>query len=167
MENVQGGTNDTQELELYDHTEEVSLGSVWTDGNGYASHDVVMDNSFTAGAHFIGVQHSLFQQNVCAIILADNVNVQMTGAPIPNSINRSITNDTQISAYIYDPVNNNRVKNAILHPVLTHNTHAISGSVIPADIKVDDNGTISDIVTISEYVAQGIYDFRVDFNGNL
>ncbi len=162
---VQSGTNDTQELELYDYTEDVSLGSVWTDGNGYANYDVVMDNSFTAGAHFIGVQHSIFQQNACAVVLADSVNIQMTGAPIPNSINRSITNDTHISAYIYDPVNNNRVKNAMLHPVLAYHKAAIPTSVIPAEIKVDANGSISDTVTISEYVAQGIYDFRVDFNG--
>ncbi|MHA1111236.1 MAG: DUF3488 and transglutaminase-like domain-containing protein [Promethearchaeota archaeon] len=162
---VQSGTNATQELELFDHTEEVSLGSVWTDGSGYASYDVVMDSTFTAGAHFIGVQHTMFQQNACAVILADNVNIQMTGAPIPNSINRSITNDTHISAYIYDPINNNRVKNAILHPVIAYNTAAIPSSVIPSDIKVDVNGSISDTVTISEYVAQGIYDFRVDFNG--
>jgi len=161
---VQGGTNDSQELSLYDHTEEVPLGSVWTDGNGYANYDVVMDNSFTAGAHFISVQHSIFQQNACAVVLAEPVNILLS-PPNPTTINRSITNDTSVTAFIYDPVNNNRVKNAILHPRIVQGFAAIPGSVIPSDVKVDGTGSINRFVTISEYVSQGIYKFRVDFNG--
>ncbi len=164
MAGEQIGDNVSQELQLYDYTEEVSLGSVYTDGNGYANYDVVMDNSFTAGAHFIGVQHSIFQQNACAIVLADAVAIN-AGAPMPNSINRSISNVTDIYAFIYDPVNNNRVKNAILHPVLTQSSAAITNSIIPSGIKVDSTGTIDQTVTISEYVIQGTYEYRVDFNG--
>jgi transglutaminase-like putative cysteine protease len=162
-ENVTGG-NAFQDLELTDHTEEVSLGTIQTDGTGSATYTVHLDNSYTAGAHFISARFGTQAQNACAIILVDALNIEMS-PPSVFSINRSISNDTDVIAYIYDPVNNNRVKNAILHPVLTLADAALTNSINPTDIKVDNNGTIDQTVTISEYVAQGSYRIRVDFNG--
>ncbi len=153
-------------ITFHDHTEDVSLGSAVTNGIGRATFVLDVNTSLTAGAHFIEAQYTATQRNACAIILDDDVNVFMTSLN-PTSINRATTNNTQVAAYIYDPENGNRVKNAILHPVVVQGSSAISGSIDPPydAIKVDSNGAINEIVRISDYVSQGNYTFRVDFNG--
>ncbi|MBN2155214.1 MAG: hypothetical protein JW776_04170 [Candidatus Lokiarchaeota archaeon] len=157
---------ENEPITFYDHTTEENLAQLYTNSFGRASYIYSLDNSITAGAHFISVQATIFQRNACAIILDDEVQVMMTSLN-PTVINRATENETQVIAYIYDPENGNRVKNAILHPVVVQGGTAISDSIAPPNdaIKVDDNGAINKLVTISEYVSQGSYTFRVDFNG--
>ena len=149
-----------------DETEEVILAELTTDSLGRASYIMDIDTNVTAGAHIISVQASIFQRNACAVILDDEVSVFMTSLN-PTSINRASENETQVAAYIYDPENGNRVKNAILHPVVVQSGAAIPNCIdAPYDaIKVDSNGAINELVRISDYVSQGTYTFRVDFNG--
>ena len=159
------GTNASQDLDLYDHTADVDLGTVTTDANGYAEIMINMDNNYVAGAHAISVIHSPMLNNFSVVILVDQVNVVLDLVSDP-TIDRSVSNYTNVQAHIYDPVNNKAVKNAVLHPVVIDDYVIINGGTNPSGVKVDNFGYIDENEEITMMVDQGTYKFRVDFNGS-
>ncbi|MBD3350120.1 MAG: hypothetical protein GF364_01380, partial [Candidatus Lokiarchaeota archaeon] len=163
-----GESNASRTLELYDHAEEVSLGTVVTDSNGYAHYTLKFDDDFTAGVHPISVKQSLFLQNMTASILISQMDVELISVnPTVVDLNPTLTlNSTNVRARFTDPHNGNPIKKAVLHPVVVDGGAAISGSTSPSGVKVDATGTIDTTIEISDVVNPGSYDFRVDYNGS-
>ncbi|MHA1819486.1 MAG: DUF3488 and transglutaminase-like domain-containing protein [Promethearchaeota archaeon] len=159
------GSNASQSITLYDETMKETIGTVVTDSNGYANFTYYLSNDKVAGAHLISFTESPLIRNISVIILEDTVNVQLVSVN-PTNISRDVSNTTHVNAYIYDPLNGKRVRSAVLSPTLVKNDDAILHSIDPSDIKVDVNGSIDQDVTVVPGVDQGLYYFRVDFNGS-
>ncbi|MFX1573098.1 MAG: transglutaminase-like domain-containing protein [Promethearchaeota archaeon] len=161
-----GGSVENKNINFYDHTSEISLGSALTDQYGNASIIVDIDNSQVVGPHFISASYQLSTNYTYYVVYGD-IDVTLTSVN-PTMINRSISNTTRIQGFVNDPIANQRVKNATVEFVLLEK---ISQNIMPWPFDItytdtDDNGDFDEYVNVNSWIPKGFYEIRVDFNGS-
>jgi hypothetical protein len=160
------GSVDNKEIIFTDLSSGVQLGTAFTDPNGTASILVNVNDSFVVGPHAIMASYSL-AYNFTYFMVYGDIEVNLLSVN-PTSINRSISNTTNIQGYVYDPIANQRVVNATVEFVLLQKGTE-NKIMSPFDITYtmsDDNGDFNEIVNVNSWVQKGQYDIRVDFNGS-
>lgn len=169
LNTTEGQSNASQLLELYDYGIDQTLDTLTTDANGYAYYTVTFGDDFTAGAHPLEIKYSMFNRNMTMAVLVAQMDVLLISvSPDEVDVNPTLAgaNATTVQANIYDHHNGNPIKHAVLNPRVVDGGSAIADSVAPAGVPVDENGEIDELVTISDSVAPGNYQFRVDFNAS-
>lgn len=161
-------SNASRTIEMIDNTDDTLLGTGITDSNGYVEFNLKLNSNFTVGAHPIIFRYTTYVQNMTVVLLIDEMQVYLISVDPQNvDLNPTLTlNRTTVNARILDPENNKPVKNAMLQPVVINSGGAaISGSVVPTRVRVDNYGYINTEVQIANVMPVGSYRFRVDFNG--
>ncbi|MFX0036621.1 MAG: transglutaminase domain-containing protein [Candidatus Hermodarchaeota archaeon] len=155
-----------REIIFTDYTSGLELGRVNTNQYGTASLLVDIDSSQIVGPHIILASY-LSTINSTYYVVYGDIDVNLLSVN-PNEVNRSITNTTRIQGYVYDPIANQRVKDAIVEFTLLQigtNNKILN----PFDIiytSTDSNGDFDEYVNVEPSVSKGNYEIRVDFNGS-
>ncbi|MFW9875144.1 MAG: transglutaminase domain-containing protein [Candidatus Thorarchaeota archaeon] len=164
--NSDTGSINNKRIIFTDLSSGLNLGEAYTNSNGTASIQVNINESFVVGPHVIMASYQL-TNNFTAFVVYGDIEVNLISVN-PTSINRSISNTTNIQGYVYDPISNQPVKNATVEFVLlrqgTQNKVAFPFDITSAD--TDGNGNFSGSVNVNPWVQRGQYDIRVDFNGS-
>ncbi len=162
-------------IDFYDLTTQSFIGSDVTDDNGEASILVPIDDAQTVGPHII--EASFLNPTTLDISYADanytiydSIEVIVTSVN-PQDVFRTVTNETNIQGYVYDPVSTNNVNFADLEFVLFEKGTDIrvgdffNPAFNPPYTSTDQNGQFDLDLTVNQWVGRGEYEIRVDFNG--
>ncbi|MFX0136957.1 MAG: transglutaminase domain-containing protein, partial [Candidatus Hodarchaeota archaeon] len=104
------GPIDNRRITFTDLSSGLTLGEAYTDPNGTASISVNINSSQIVGPHIIMASYQL-ANNITSYVVYGDIEVNLISVN-PSAINRSISNVTNIQGYVYDPIANQRVKNA-------------------------------------------------------
>jgi hypothetical protein len=155
-------------ITFIDYATDNIIGQVQTNTKGDASLFVPIDNAQVAGLHPIMASYNPQTYNFTQYLIYGGVNVSFISLN-PQEVNISISTLTNAQGYVFDPLNNIRVRGATLEFVLFYKNTNIRAGAPPFDIvnvDTDSNGEFNVDLNVDPSVPVGIYQVRVDFNGS-
>lgn len=162
--------SDTDEVEdktitFIDAETEETIGTAITDYWGRASLFLDINNSYVVGPQYIAATYQS-EYNATYFIVDGNVDIVLN-QPNPAEMNRSITNSTRISGYVYDPDAGNGISDALINLNLFEKSTGflMSPGFNPINTYTDSNGYFNDSFQVDTSVETGEYEVRADFNG--
>ncbi|MFX0030946.1 MAG: transglutaminase domain-containing protein, partial [Candidatus Hermodarchaeota archaeon] len=167
---VSSNTNPVDGLTItfQDYTTDQTLGQNITDTYGTTSIQVDFDSSYTVGPHLIKASLDFFNAGYNLTEIAGDISIVLTDVN-PGIVNISDAQPdiTNVTGYVYDPLNNNTVEGPELNIILfTKGTSTmVPNAFSPSVINTTTNGIFTDILDIN-YNNDGFFEVRADFNGS-
>jgi hypothetical protein len=165
--NSLGSSVENKRIYFINYLTGTNYGYSLTDINGTASKLIALDNTEIVGPQFIMASYQL-AVNATGYYLIDTVDITLN-QPIPNVINNTQTNTTNILGYMEDPnsIGTPRIKNATVEFVLLNKgtNIKIGNAFIPKNFTTDNSGIFNLTLNVTYGVSPGNYEIRVDFNG--
>ncbi|MFO8019525.1 MAG: transglutaminase domain-containing protein [Promethearchaeia archaeon] len=165
------GDVEDKEIKFYDHNNpETPLGSAITNANGNATLLVDINDTQVVGPHNIYATYYTSYSNPITYLINDDIVVHLSRVN-PQEVNRSDSNpdETTIKGNVYDPANNEGVRDADIEYVLlekgTNNKY--NSAFTPNCSQTNSTGDFEDTISVNAPPAApyGTFDIRVDFNG--
>jgi len=162
------GSVDSKIINFTDYSSGQSIGSAITDSNGTASILISINNSQVVGPHLIEAKYGFSTRNYTLYSILGPIEVNFSSVN-PTSVNKSdvIPDNTNVQGFVYDPINGQRVKNAMVNFILFQKGTSVfvPNAFDPMAKNTNSNGDFDEILSLNSSVSSGLYEIRVDFNG--
>jgi len=167
-------TNDpiiNKNVDFYDYTRGVQIGSNITNSNGIATLNYFIGNFVTAGPNLLYGKLGIIE-NYTYFILNEEPTINILSGPSPREINRTaigaINTLFNIEGEILDSINNNPIGNSILNLKLLKGVMDYSAYLIPmGSFITDTSGYFNLNFEVDSNTPTGNYTLRLDFNGTI
>jgi len=158
---------DNQRITFTDLTTDEVIGQNYTNSLGKTSIKYNLNASHVVGAHVIEAKYDdvIFDHTYVGVL--GNISVILSNI-YPNVVNLSdaLPDGINVQGYLYDPLNGERVKSAVVEIVLLERgtSNEIIGAFNPPVVITDSNGDFDDFLDLT-VVNSGQFEVRADFDG--
>ncbi|MHA1489403.1 MAG: transglutaminase domain-containing protein [Promethearchaeota archaeon] len=160
------GSIEGQSITFTDITTGQTLGIASTNAHGNASILVNIDHTQVVGPHDISAEYNPQTEAYTNYTIFGDIRVNLQSInPSEVNISKTPPDTTNIQGFVDDPINGQRVKNALISILLFKKgtNDMIDGAFSPGSTVTDSNGNFNEILTVN--APAGIYEVRADFNG--
>ncbi|MHA1658687.1 MAG: transglutaminase domain-containing protein, partial [Promethearchaeota archaeon] len=160
------GSIEGQSITFTDITTGQTLGIASTNAHGNASILVNIDHTQVVGPHDISAEYNPQTEAYTNYTIFGDIRVNLQSInPSEVNISKTPPDTTNIQGFVDDPINGQRVKNALISILLFKKgtNNMIDGAFSPGSTVTDSNGNFNEILTVN--APAGIYEVRADFNG--
>jgi len=160
-----------QNVDFYDYTRGVHIGSNITNSNGIATLNYFVGNFVTAGPNLLYGKLGI-NENFTYFILNEEPTINIISGPSPREINRTAIGASNtlfnIEGRIIDTINNNPIGRSRLSLKLLKGIMDYSAYLLPSGpFLTDFNGYFNLNFEVDPNTPTGNYTLRLDFNGTI
>ncbi len=160
-----------QNVDFYDYTRGVYIGSNITNSNGIATLNYFIGNFVTIGPNLLYGKLGI-NENFTYFILNEEPTINIISGPTPREINSTVIGATNtffnIEGRIIDSINNNPIRRSRLNLKLMNGVMDYSVFLIPSEpFLTDFNGYFNLNFEVDSNAPTGNYTLRLDFNGTI